>query len=188
MSLIYYWLGNLKFPFALRAWKMMICCFIKRLDLKLGGSAGMRSTHWASSRRNPFRHFFCFIFGSSFRSMRIFNSHIVNWYIWKTMYSRFLRLHVIAQRATALWGSTPRRVQVSLLSKRRACVFLKWSKMVLIRFCPFLLCSRRQNPQRNQEQTRSPKPSLDHEGRIKTILGQFRNKHARYYESYLDQL
>jgi len=37
----------------------------------------------------------------------------------------------------------------------------------------------RQNPQRNQEQTRSPKPSLDHEGRIKTILGQFGNRHAR---------
>jgi hypothetical protein len=36
------------------------------------------------------------------------------------------------------------------------------------------------NPQRNQELTRSPKPSLDREGRIKTILGQFRNKHARY--------
>jgi hypothetical protein len=43
-----------------------------------GGAAGMRSIRWASSRRNPFRHFFCFIFGSSFRSMRIFISHTVN--------------------------------------------------------------------------------------------------------------
>ena len=42
------------------------------------GYAGMRSIRWASSRRNPFRHFFCFIFGSSFRSMHIFNSHTVN--------------------------------------------------------------------------------------------------------------
>jgi hypothetical protein len=36
------------------------------------------------------------------------------------------------------------------------------------------------NPQGNQERTRSPKPSLNHEGRIKTVLGQFRNKHVRY--------
>jgi len=41
---------------------------------------------------------------------------------------------------------------------------------------------KRQNTPGNQEQTRSPKPSPGHEGRIKTILGQFRNKHARYEE------
>jgi hypothetical protein len=34
--------------------------------------------------------------------------------------------------------------------------------------------------QRNQEQIRSPKPSLDHEGRIKTVLHQFQNKNARH--------
>jgi hypothetical protein len=37
------------------------------LHSRSGGSAGMRSIHWANSRRDPFRHSFCFIFGSSFR-------------------------------------------------------------------------------------------------------------------------
>jgi hypothetical protein len=70
--------------------------------------------------------------------------------------------------------SHPRRQQ-------RACVFLKWSKMVLIPFCTFLSVLKKTVTQRNQEQARSPKPSLNHGRRIKTILGQFRNKHARYF-------
>jgi hypothetical protein len=42
--------------------------------------------------------------------------------------------------------------------------------------------------QRNQEQTRSPKPSLDHEGRIKTILHQFQNKNARLVQTRLNRI
>jgi len=51
--------------------------------------------------------------------------------------------------------------------------------MVLIPFCMFLLCLRKTDTYRNQEQIRSPKLALNHEKRIKTILGQFRNTHAR---------
>jgi len=41
----------------------------------------MRSVHRANSRRNPFRHFLCFIFGTSFRSICIFNSRAQAWHI-----------------------------------------------------------------------------------------------------------
>ena len=63
---------------------------------------------------------------------------------------------------------------------QRACVFLNWSKMAIIRFCPFFSFSRRDKMPSSQEQTRSIEPSPDHGRRIKTILGQFRNKHARF--------
>jgi hypothetical protein len=62
----------------------------------------------------------------------------------------------------------------------RACVFPKWSKMAIIPFCTFLPVLKKTVAQRNQEQIGSPKPSLNHGRRIKTILGQFRNRHARY--------
>jgi hypothetical protein len=56
------------------------------------------------------------------------------------------------------------------------------AKMAIIRFCPFILCSRRDKMLRGQEQIRSLKPSPGHRGRIKTILGQFRNTHARLFQ------
>jgi hypothetical protein len=45
---------------------------------------------------------------------------------------------------------------------------------------PFLPGLKKTITQRNQEQIQNPKPPVDHGRRIKTILGQFRNKHARY--------
>jgi hypothetical protein len=56
--------------------------------------------------------------------------------------------------------------------------------MAIIPFCTFLPVLKKTVTQRNQEQTRSPKPSQDHGRRIKTILGQFRNKHARYSDKW----
>ena len=73
--------------------------------------------------------------------------------------------------------------EVSASPFKRACVFLKWSKMAIIPFCTFLPVLKKTVTQRNQEQIRSPKPSLDHGRRIKTILGQFRNKHARVLDA-----
>jgi hypothetical protein len=52
--------------------------------------------------------------------------------------------------------------------------------MAIIPFCTFLPVLKKTVTQRNQEQIRSPKPSSNHGRRIKTILGQFRNKHGRY--------
>jgi len=54
--------------------------------------------------------------------------------------------------------------------------------MAIIPFCTFLPVLKKTVTHRNQEQIRSRKPSLNHGRRIKTILGQFRNKHARYGE------
>jgi len=51
--------------------------------------------------------------------------------------------------------------------------------MVLIPFCKLLLVRESWLPQGIQEQMRSPKLSPNHKKRIKTILDQFRNKHAR---------
>jgi hypothetical protein len=62
----------------------------------------------------------------------------------------------------------------------RTCVFLKWSKMAIIPFCIFLPVLKKKGAQGNQEQLRSQKPCLNHGRRIKTILGQFRNRHTRY--------
>jgi len=62
---------------------------------------------------------------------------------------------------------------------KRACVFLKWLKMVIIPFCTFLQRSRKTSTYEGQGQIWSPKPCLNHETRIKTILDHFRNKHAR---------
>jgi hypothetical protein len=58
-------------------------------------------------------------------------------------------------------------------------VFLKWLKMVIIPFCTFLQRSRKTSTYEGQGQIWSPKPCLNHETRIKTILDHFRNKHAR---------
>jgi hypothetical protein len=73
-----------------------------------------------------------------------------------------------------------RRVhEVHVKIQLRAGELNKWLKMVLIPFCKLLLVREGWLPQGIQEQMRSPKLSPNHKRRIKTILDQFRNKHAR---------
>jgi hypothetical protein len=62
----------------------------------------------------------------------------------------------------------------------RACVFLKWLKMVLIPFCTLPQVLEGPLLPRNQQEMRSPKLTQKRKRRIKTIFGQFRNRHAPY--------
>jgi len=77
--------------------------------------------------------------------------------------------------STTLW------LLMSALAFQRACLFRKWLKMVLIPFCKLLRVREGWLRKEFRSKFEGQKLPSNHKKRIKTILDQFRNTHARYF-------